>query len=94
MGKLNTLSYVFFSIAVIAKIIETAFRTSDFFSSHYLNFTLLIVIVSPFVGIILAPFGKGRNPKWIAIAIALNSIFLFLVSPLALLNLWIINFGK
>ncbi|WP_312470540.1 hypothetical protein [Neobacillus sp.] len=92
MGKLNALSYLFFSIAVIAKIIESTFITSHFFYSHYLNFTLLIVIVSPFVGIILASFGKGKKTKWIAIA--LNGIFLFLFSPLALLNLWIINFGK
>lgn len=92
MGKLNTLSYLFLSIAVVAKIIDSTFIASHFFYYHYLKFTLLIVIVCPIVGIILGALGKSGTPK--LLAIVLNVVFFVLFSLLALLNLWILTFGK
>jgi len=92
MGKLNTFSYLFLFLAVITQISDFIFSSSVFYYNHYLNFTLLIVIVSPIIGIILGSFGKRGNYK--LIAIVLNVGFFISFSLLALLNLWIITFGK
>jgi hypothetical protein len=92
VGKLNTFSYLFLFIAVITQIIEFLLPSSVFYYNQYLKFTLLIVIVSPIIGIILGLFGKRGNHK--LIAIALNAVFFVSFSLLALLNLWIITFGK
>ncbi|PGU09446.1 hypothetical protein COD21_18660 [Bacillus cereus] len=86
------LSYLFFSIAVIAVIIEYLFIASYFFYSYYLKYILMIEIMCPILGIILAIFGKSGPQK--IIAIILNSLYFMLFSSLALLNLWIITFGK
>ena len=92
MKKFNMLSYLFFSIAVIAVIIEYVFISSHFFYSHYFNYILALEIMCPIVGITLAVFSKPGKQKFIAII--LNSLYFILFSSLALLNLWIMTFGK
>ncbi|QWG26419.1 hypothetical protein EXW58_01700 [Bacillus mycoides] len=93
MKKITVLlPYLFFSIAVIAVIIEYLFISSHFFYSHYLKYTLMIEIIFPTLGIILGAFGKSGVQK--IIAIILNSLYFMLFSSLALLNLWILTFGK
>ncbi len=93
MKKITVLlPYLFFSIAVIAVIIEYLFISSHFFYSHYLKYTLIIEIIFPILGIILGAFGKSGVQK--IIAIILNSLYFMLFSSLALLNLWILTFGK
>ena len=92
MGKLNTFSYLFLFLAVITQISDFIFSSSVFYYNHYLNFTLLIVIVSPITGIILSSFGKKGNYR--LIAILLNVGFFVSFSLLALLNFWILTFGK
>ncbi|MED1568448.1 hypothetical protein [Bacillus paramycoides] len=86
------LSYLFFSIAVIVVIIEYLFISSHFFYSHYFKYILVIEIMCPILGIILGVFGKPGVQK--IIAIILNSLYFILFSSLALLNLWILTFGK
>ncbi|EJR47198.1 hypothetical protein IIM_04444 [Bacillus cereus VD107] len=86
------LSYLFFSIAVIAVIIEYLFISSHFFYSHYFKYILVIEIMCPILGIILGAFGKPGVQK--IIVIILNSLYFILFSSLALLNLWILTFGK
>ncbi|MEB9545969.1 hypothetical protein COD82_16585 [Bacillus cereus] len=81
------LSYLFFSIAVISVIIKYLF-----IASHYLKYILMIVIIFPILSITLATLGKSGTQK--IIAIILNSLYFILFSSLALLNLWIIAFGK
>ncbi|HFK1481623.1 hypothetical protein COD78_18045 [Bacillus cereus] len=81
------LSYLFFSIAVISVIIKYLF-----IASHYLKYILMIVIICPILSITLATLGKSGTQK--IIAIILNSLYFILFSSLALLNLWIIAFGK
>ncbi|MGG0728025.1 hypothetical protein, partial [Bacillus paramycoides] len=85
------LSYLFFSIAVIAVIIEYLFISSHFFYSHYFKYILVIEIMCPILGIILGAFGKPGVQK--IISIILNSLYFILFSSLALLNLWILTFG-
>ena len=92
MGKLNTFSYLFFLIAVTTQITDYILPPSVFYYNHYLKFTLIIIIVSPIIGIILGLFGKRGNYR--LIAIALNVVFFVSFSLLALLNFWIITFGK
>ena len=46
----------------------------------------------PIIGIILGVLGKSGKPK--IIAITLNSLIFILFSSLALLNVWIMTFGK
>ncbi|EOO12281.1 MULTISPECIES: hypothetical protein [Bacillus] len=93
MKKITVLlPYLFFSSAVIAVIIEYLFISSHFFYSHYLKYTLMIEIIFPILGIILGAFGKSGVQK--IIAIILNSLYFILFSSLALLNLWILTFGK
>ncbi|WIY61611.1 hypothetical protein [Bacillus arachidis] len=92
MQKLTKLSYLFLFIAVTAAVIESSFITSHFFYYHYFKPILLIEIISPIIGIILSSFGKPGKRK--QIAIILNSLFFLIFSFLALLNLWIISFGK
>ena len=92
VGKLNTISYLFLFIAVIAKIIDFIFFSSAFYYNHYLYFTLLIVGVCPIIGFFLGLFGKRGNHK--LIAIALNVVFFVSFSLLALLNLFVFTFGK
>ncbi|MGE7634943.1 hypothetical protein ACQKMZ_22230 [Bacillus paramycoides] len=86
------LSYLFFSIAVIAVMIEYLFISSHFFYSHYFKYILVIEIMCPILGIILGAFGKPGVQK--IIAIILNSLYFILFSSLALLHLWILTFGK
>ncbi|CAM4038251.1 hypothetical protein [Bacillus paramycoides] len=86
------LSYLFFSIAVIAVIIEYLFISSHFFYSHYFKYILVIEIMCPILGIILGAFEKPGVQK--IIVIILNSLYFILFSSLALLNLWISTFGK
>ncbi|WP_333727187.1 hypothetical protein [Bacillus cereus] len=81
------LSYLFFSIAVISVIIKYLF-----IASHYLKYILMIVIICPILSITLVALGKSGTPK--VIAIILNRLYFILFSSLALLNLWIIAFGK
>ncbi|HFR4151607.1 MULTISPECIES: hypothetical protein [Bacillus cereus group] len=81
------LSYLFFSIAVISVIIKYLF-----IASHYLKYILMIEIMCPILSITLVALGKSGTPK--VIAIILNSLYFILFSSLALLNLWIIAFGK
>ncbi|AHZ49166.1 TPA: hypothetical protein ACR3Z0_004218 [Bacillus thuringiensis] len=81
------LSYLFFSIAVISVIIKYLF-----IASHYLKYILMIVIICPILSITLVALGKSGTQK--IIAIILNSLYFILFSSLALLNLWIIAFGK
>ncbi|PFQ17703.1 hypothetical protein [Bacillus cereus] len=81
------LSYLFFSIAVISVIIKYLF-----IASHYLKYILMIVIICPILSITLVALGKSGTQK--NIAIILNSLYFILFSSLALLNLWIIAFGK
>lgn len=92
MDKLNSFSYLFLFIAVITQIIDFIFSSSAFYYNHYLKFTLFIIIVSPIIGIILG--GLGKRGKYKLIAILLNAAFFVSFSLLALLNLWIITFGK
>lgn len=73
MGKINIFSYLFLFIAVITQIIDFIFSASVFYYNHYLKFTLLIVIVSPMIGIILGLFGK--RGYYNLFAIALNFLF-------------------
>ncbi|MDM5237315.1 hypothetical protein QUF83_14410 [Bacillus cereus] len=88
MKKITVLlSYLFFSIAVIAVIIEYLF-----IPSHYLKCILMAEILFPILGIILGAFGKSGIQK--IIAIILNSLYFILFSSLALLNVWIMTFGK
>ena len=94
MRKLLSLSYLFFTFTVAAKIVETIFSSSHYFYYHYFNITLITVMVCPLIGFILACLGGIGKPKKMVIAIVINGICLFLLSPLALLNFWIINFGK
>ncbi|PGZ02054.1 hypothetical protein COE30_23880, partial [Bacillus cereus] len=88
MKKITVLlSYLFFSIAVIAVIIEYLF-----IPSHYLKCILMAEILFPILGIILGAFilgafGKSGIQK--IIAIILNSLYFILFSSLALLNVWI-----
>ncbi len=49
-------------------------------------------ILFPILGIILGAFGKSGIQK--IIAIILNSLYFIPFSSLALLNVWIITFGK
>ncbi|XLP22647.1 hypothetical protein ACFMB7_01210 [Bacillus toyonensis] len=86
------LSYLFFSIAVITVMIEYLFISSHFFYSHFLKYILIIEIMFPILGIILGAVGKSGTQK--IIAIILNSLYFILFSSLALLNLWIMTFGK
>ena len=81
------LSYLFFSIAVISVIIKYLF-----IASHYLKYILMIEIMCPILSITLVALGKSGTLK--VIAIILNSLYFILFSSLALLNLWIIAFGK
>ncbi|PEF49922.1 hypothetical protein COK25_29615 [Bacillus cereus] len=81
------LSYLFFSIAVISVIIKYLF-----IASHYLKYILMIEIMCPILSITLVALGKSGTQK--IIAIILNSLYFILFSSLALLNLWIIAFGK
>ncbi|MFC9726759.1 hypothetical protein [Bacillus cereus] len=81
------LSYLFFSIAVISVIIKYLF-----IASHYLKYILMIVIICSILSITLATLGKSGTQK--IIAIISNSLYFILFSSLALLNLWIIAFGK
>ncbi|ANV69012.1 hypothetical protein BCM43_26935 [Bacillus thuringiensis] len=81
------LSYLCFSIAVISVIIKYLF-----IASHYLKYILMIVIICPILSITLVALGKSGTQK--IIAIILNSLYFILFSSLALLNLWIIAFGK
>ncbi|PDZ38481.1 hypothetical protein CN520_16295 [Bacillus cereus] len=81
------LSYLFFSIAVISVIIKYLF-----IASHYLKYILMIEIICPILSITLVALGKSETQK--VIAIILNSLYFILFSSLALLNLWIIAFGK
>ncbi|OJD61206.1 hypothetical protein [Bacillus sp. NH11B] len=86
------LSYLFFSIAVIAVMIEYLFISSHFFYSHYFKYILALEIMCPIIGIILGVLGKPGKPK--IIAITLNSLIFILFSSLALFNLWVLTFGK
>ncbi|MEW4216481.1 hypothetical protein Q0N59_20845 [Bacillus thuringiensis] len=81
------LSYLFFSIAVISVIIKYLF-----IASYYLKYILMIEIMCPILSITLVALGKSGTLK--VIAIILNSLYFILFSSLALLNLWIITFGK
>ncbi|WP_144511604.1 hypothetical protein [Bacillus thuringiensis] len=93
MKKITVLlSYLFFSIAVIAVIIEYLFIPSHYFYSHYLKCIFMAEILFPILGIILGAFGKSGIQK--IIAIILNSLYFILFSSLALLNVWIMTFGK
>lgn len=92
MDKINVFSYLFVTIAVVAKIIESTFITSHYFYSHYLSITLIFIIVSPILGVIFGSYAnKGISKK---LGIILNITCFFLFAPLAILNFWIINFGK
>ncbi|MBR9674717.1 hypothetical protein ACTFRD_29040 [Bacillus cereus group sp. MYBK249-1] len=81
------LSYLFFSIAVISVIIKYLF-----IASHYLKYILMIEIMCPILSITLATLGKSGTQK--IITIILKSLYFILFSSVALLNLWIIAFGK
>jgi hypothetical protein len=52
----------------------------------------MIEIIFPILGIISGAFGKSGAQK--IIAIILNCLYFTLFSSLALLNLWILTFGK
>ncbi|MEN8648085.1 hypothetical protein ACS2MN_23795 [Bacillus cereus group sp. BceL062] len=86
------LSYLFFSIAVIAIMIEYLFISSHFFYSHFLKYILIIEIMFPVLKYYFRTVGKSGTQK--IIAIILNSLYFILFSFLALLNLWIMTFGK
>ncbi|MEM5663497.1 MULTISPECIES: hypothetical protein [Bacillus cereus group] len=86
------LSYLFFSIAVIAVMIEYLFISSYFFYSHFLKYILIIEIMFPVLKYYFRAVGKSGTQK--IIAIILNSLYFILFSFLALLNLWIMTFGK
>ncbi|MGQ4670498.1 hypothetical protein COL64_10115 [Bacillus toyonensis] len=86
------LSYLFFSIAVIAIMIEYLFISSHFFYSHFLKYILIIEIMFPVLKYYFRAVGKSGTQK--IIAIILNSLYFILFSFLALLNLWIMTFGK
>ena len=96
MGKFNILSYMFFFIAVITQIIDFIFSSSElnyeFYYNNFIQLTLLILIVSPIIGIILGLFGKRGKHR--VIVIALNAVFFVFISLLAIINFWIITFGK
>ncbi|EOQ20211.1 MULTISPECIES: hypothetical protein [Bacillus] len=81
------LSYLFFSIAVISVIIKYLF-----IAPHYLKYILMIEIMCPILSITLATLGKSGTQK--IITIILKSLYFILFSSVALLNLWIIAFGK
>ncbi|MED0958485.1 hypothetical protein [Bacillus paramycoides] len=70
------LSYLFFSIVVIAAMIAYLFISPHFFYSHYFKYILAIEIMCPILGIILGAFGKPGVQK--IIAIILNSLYKFI----------------
>ena len=96
MGKLNMFSYIFLFIAVTIQVFDFIFSSSElnreFYYNNFLQLTLLVLVVSPIIGIIFGLYGKRGNLR--LIAIALNTVFFVSFSLLALLNLWIITFGK
>ncbi|MCM3745529.1 hypothetical protein M3193_15485 [Sporosarcina luteola] len=96
MSKRIIFSYAFFFIAVTTQIIDLIFSSSELNREYYYNnllqFALLVLIVSPITGIVLGLFAKRGKHK--LIAIALNAIFFVSISLVALVNLWIITFGK
>lgn len=97
MGKRNAFSYLVFFIALVAQIIdyliEYVIKSIDqnYYYDHFLQWTLLLIVGGPIIGIVLALYAKRGNHRWIAIA--LNVSILIAFGPLALLNLWIMTFG-
>lgn len=88
MSNLFSRSYLFLYLAAVAKIVEVTFITSGFFYNHLVKITLVIAMVSPIIGLILGIADSKRT------AISLNICFFVIFSPLALLNFWILTFGK
>ncbi|PFX65078.1 hypothetical protein, partial [Bacillus toyonensis] len=68
------------------------FISSHFFYSHFLKYILIIEIKFPVLKYYFRAVGKSGTQK--IIAIILNSLYFILFSFLALLNLWIMTFGK
>lgn len=92
MGKFNLLSYLFLFIAIATQLLDYILAPSLFYYNNYVQFTLFIIGVSPIIGMILGLFGKKGDYK--KFAIGLNIVFFVVFSLLALLNFWIITFGK
>lgn len=92
MDKFNAFSYLFFFIAVITQITDIIFSSSNYYYNHFLQLILIVLVISPLIGIILGFFGEKGNYR--LGAIALNAVFFVAISLLALLNLWIMTFGK
>lgn len=91
MNKFVFFSYVLFFISFTAQMIDFIFAGSDYFYSHFLQWMLLMIGVSPFIGFVLALYGSG---KFRIIAVVLNLFFFVAFGLLALLNFWIMTFGK
>lgn len=97
MDKLNAFSYLVFIMALAAQItdyiIEYAIKSiaQNYYYDYFLQWTLLIIVGGPIIGLLLALYAKRGNHRWIAIV--LNASILIAFGPLALLNLWIMTFG-
>ncbi|MGK7377592.1 hypothetical protein ACSFXN_07095 [Planococcus sp. 1R117A] len=92
MSKLITFSYVFFFIALTTQIIDFKMGGSDYYYHHFLQLALLVIVGCPIIGIVLGLYGKRGNLR--LITLALNAVFFITCAPLAVLNLWIMTFGK
>ena len=91
MSKSVIFSYAFFVIALTAQIIDFMYSGSDYFYNHFLQWILLVIGVSPIIGF---GFGLYERGSLGSIAFALNLLFFIAFGLLALLNFWIMAFGK
>ncbi|MDN7240656.1 hypothetical protein QWY14_02590 [Planococcus sp. N028] len=95
MSKLNAFSYLFFFIAIIILVIVYFFEyilgSPNYFYTHFLEWTLLGIILFPIIGVMLGLSGEKGNLR--LMAIALNTLFFIAFAPLALWKLWITFYG-
>lgn len=91
MTKVTLFSFVFLCIAFIAKLIERTYIGSHIFYTHYLYITMVLIILSPIIGLILSIKSAG---KYKGVSIVLNIAFFILVAPLEISNFGLRIFGK
>ncbi|KOF08833.1 hypothetical protein AC739_18050 [Planococcus glaciei] len=91
MSKFDMFSFMFFFIALIAQLIDFICSGSIYFYNHFLQWILLVIVVSPIIGFALGLYDRGRLGS---IAALLNLLFFLAFGLLALLNFWILTFGK
>ncbi|RFB18681.1 hypothetical protein DZB84_00025 [Bacillus sp. HNG] len=78
---------MFFVISLIAFLI---YYKHVYYIDIRLN--LLIIVITPIMGVIFGSLGKSGYPK--LIAISFNIVFILFFVPLPLINLFIWTFGK